>query len=95
MQGIVNLVANHEPYNYGPTYHAESDTFDKVDLRQLRLNAAIVAAVTYGYANEDVTWERQSRAEIEALIRSTDLGEQMRSMGLWEAWQNRQRGLSN
>ena len=95
MQGVVNLVANHEPYNYGPTYHAESDTFDKVDLRQLRLNAAIVAAVTYGYANEDVTWERQARAEIEALIRSTDLGEQMRSMGLWETWEAGERGRTN
>lgn len=91
----MNLVANHEPYNCGPTHQAESDTFDKVDLRQLRLNPAIVAAAALGYATEDVTWERLSRAEIEALIRSTDLGDQMRSMGHWEAWQNKRRGRSN
>jgi Zn-dependent M28 family amino/carboxypeptidase len=95
MQGIVNLVANHEPHNYGPTYHAESDTFDKVDLRQLRLNAAIVAAVAYGYATLDIGWERQSRADLEELMRSSDLGEQMRSMGLWDSWEARQRGRSN
>ncbi|MFQ5633127.1 MAG: M28 family peptidase, partial [bacterium] len=26
MRGVANLVGNHDPYNYGPNYHAESDT---------------------------------------------------------------------
>jgi hypothetical protein len=95
MQGIVNLVANHEPHNYGPTYHAESDTFDKVDLRQLRLNTAIVAAVAYGYATLDIDWGRQTRADLEELVRTTDLAEQMRSMGLWDSWKKGQRGRTN
>jgi hypothetical protein len=92
LQGVANLVANQESANYGPNYHASSDTYDKVDLRQLRLNAAIAAAVTWGFAQADVTWGRQTRAEIESLIESTDLGAQMRSFGMWELWEKGIRG---
>ena len=48
MQGVANLVANQESADYGPNYHARSDEFGRADLRQLRLNAAIAAAVTWG-----------------------------------------------
>ena len=92
MQGIPNVVASQEPANYGPNYHARSDTFDKVDLRQLRINAAIAAAVTWAFAEGDVRLPRQSRADIETLIKNTDLGEQMKSMGLWSGWASGVRG---
>jgi Zn-dependent M28 family amino/carboxypeptidase len=92
MQGIANLVANHDPYNYGPNYHAESDTFDKVDSRQLRINAAIVAALAYGFANMEVTWKRQTRAEIQNLIDTTSLRQQMDMFGLYPGWQDGSRG---
>jgi hypothetical protein len=92
MEGIGNLVANQESANYGPNYHARTDTFDKVDQEQLRLNAAIAAAVVWGFAEMDVDWHRQSRDEIEALIESTDLGEEMKSFGLWTAWESGRRG---
>ncbi len=93
MQGVANLVANMASANYGPNYHSRSDTFDKVDLEQLRLNAAIAAAVTWGFANDDVTWRRQTRAEIQQLIDATDLGEQMKTFwGLYAAWESGERG---
>ena len=93
MQGVANLVANMESANYGPHYHARSDTFDKVDLEQLRLNAAIAAAVTWGFANDDVPWRRQTRAEIQQLIDTTDLGQQMKTFwGLFAAWESGERG---
>src|SRR5439155_10826588 len=41
LEGVPNLVANQEAEKYLPDYHAESDTFDKVDLREARSNAAI------------------------------------------------------
>ena len=52
----------------------------------------VAAAVVWGFATMDVTWGRQNRAEIEALIARTDLGDQMKSFGLWEAWVKGERG---
>jgi hypothetical protein len=92
LEGVANLVANQEPANYGPNYHARSDTFDKVDLRQLRLNAAVAAALAWGLAQGEVAWRRQTRAEVESLVESTSLEEQMASFGFLEAWQNGTRG---
>ncbi len=92
MEGVGNLVANQESANYGPNYHARSDTYDKVDLKQLRLNAAIAAAVTYGFATMPVNWKRQSREEVENLINTTDLGAQMKSFNVWNDWAEGKRG---
>jgi hypothetical protein len=92
MEGVGNLVANQESANYGPNYHAETDTFDKVDPQSLRINAAIAAAVTLGFADMDVDWARQGRSEIQALIDRTDLGDQMRTFGFYEPWVAGERG---
>lgn len=92
MHGIANLVANQAPANYGPNYHARSDTFDRVDATQLRLNAAITATVSLGYATMDVTWKRQTRAEVEQLVASSDLEAQMSMFGIWEDWVGKRRG---
>ena len=92
MEGVGNLVGNHEAAAYGPNYHAATDTFDKVDQRQLRLNAAIAAVVTWGIASMDVDWQRQSREELQALIDATDLGDQMKTFGMWDTWQSGERG---
>lgn len=92
IQGVANLVANHDSYNYGPTYHGSNDNFDKVDLRQLRYNAAIVAAVVYAFAEMDVTWQRQSRDEIQTLIDTTGLGAEMRTFGMMAGWEDGTRG---
>lgn len=92
MEGIGNLVANQEDANYGPNYHAASDTFDKVDLQQLKLNSAVAAAVTYGFANMAVTWHRQTREDLENLIKTTDLKTQMKSFAVWDDWSAGTRG---
>jgi carboxypeptidase Q len=92
MQGVATIVGNQESANYGPNYHARSDTFDKANAQQLRLNAAIAAAIVYGVANSDVSFRRQTRAEVEQLVRSTDLADQMRSFGILQAWESGARG---
>ncbi len=92
MQGVANLVGNHDPYNYGPNYHAESDTYDKVDMRQVKINAAVVAALVYGFANMDVTWKRQTRDEIQTLIDTTPLRQQMDMFNLYPGWLDGSRG---
>jgi len=92
MQGVANLVANQESANYGPNYHARSDEFGRADLRQLRLNAAIAAAVTWGFATLDLSLPRQTAAQVDSLVRSTDLGEQMKSFNVYESWEAGERG---
>ncbi|NIM13905.1 MAG: M20/M25/M40 family metallo-hydrolase [Candidatus Aminicenantes bacterium] len=94
MQGIATLVPNQAPANYGPNYHAASDTFDKVDLHQLKLNAAIMAALIYGFADMDVTWKRHTRAQIQQLIDTTDLKQMMETFGLYSGWLDGTRGIS-
>jgi hypothetical protein len=93
MQGVANLVANQESANYGPNYHARSDEFDKADLRQLRLNGAIAAAVTWGFATLDLSLPRQTAAQVDSLVRNTDLADQMRSFNVYQAWEAGERGL--
>jgi Zn-dependent M28 family amino/carboxypeptidase len=92
MHGVGNLVGNHEPSVYGPTYHAHSDTYDKVDLKNLKINSAIVAAVALGFANMEVDWKQQSRPEVERLVSSTDLEAQMKMFGIWDQWIEGRRG---
>jgi hypothetical protein len=92
MEGVANLVANQEAANYGPNYHARSDEFGQVDRQQLRLNAAIIAAMTLRFAEMPVTWRRQSRADIERMVTTSDLRQQMESMGIWEEWRSGARG---
>jgi carboxypeptidase Q len=93
MQGVPNLVANQESANYGPNYHARSDEFGRADLRQMRLNAAIAAAVTWGFATLDRPLPRQTAAQADSLVRNTDLADQMKSFNVYEAWEAGKRGL--
>ncbi len=93
VEGVPNLVALQESANYGPNYHARTDTFEQVDLEQLRLNAAIAAAVLFAFADQpELKLPRQSRLQIEQLIESTTLQQEMKSFGVWEAWEQGLRG---
>ena len=93
LEGIANLVANQESANYGPHYHASTDTFDKVDLEQMKKNAVVAATVTLAFANQDFDLPRQSRAEVEELVANTSLGDQMRTFwSLYDMWERGERG---
>ncbi|MDJ0918920.1 MAG: M28 family peptidase [Woeseiaceae bacterium] len=95
VQGIPNLIAAQSDANYASNYHAESDTFEKVDQAQVRLNSAIAAAVIWGFANDTDRLPRQTRAEIWKLINSTDLETQMRTFAVWDAWVKGERGRND
>jgi len=93
VEGVPTLVANQDGPPYLPDYHAESDTFDKVDQEQLKANAALAAVVTWGLADlPTAPAPRQSRAEVEALVRATGIDEQMKLFGLWEPFVRGERG---
>jgi Zn-dependent M28 family amino/carboxypeptidase len=92
MEGVATVVANQEPATYGPNYHARSDTYDKVDLVQVRKNAVIAAAATWAFADDDIPWRRHDAAGVARLVEQAGLRPQMEAMGLWEPWQRGERG---
>lgn len=91
--GVPTLVASQDPANYMQNYHAMSDTFDKVDLRNLRKEVAEAAAVVVGIANAPQRFgTRQDRAQVEQLLHDTHLEDTMKLNGVWPAWEGGQRG---
>ncbi len=51
IEGVPTLVANQEPANYMLNYHAASDTFDKVDITELKRHVAIAAITAFALAD--------------------------------------------
>lgn len=93
LEGVPTLVANQEEANYLPNYHAASDTFDKVDMRELKLHTVIAALTAWGIADRtEPLGKRLSRAEIEMQMKETGLDQQLKTLGYWEAWQSGARG---
>jgi hypothetical protein len=89
LDGVPTMVANQEEANYLPNYHAASDTFDKVDMRELKINAAIAAVTAWGVADRaEPLGKRLTRAEIDQQLVDTGLDEKMKQQGAWEGWQN-------
>lgn len=89
LEGVPTLIANQDEANYLPNYHAASDTFDKVDLRELKINTVIAAVTAWGIADRpEPLGKRLSRGEIEQQLADTGLDEKMKLEGLWELWQN-------
>jgi carboxypeptidase Q len=93
LEGVPTLVAEQDEANYLPNYHAASDTFDKVDIRELKINTVIAAVTVWGIADRsEPLGKRLSRAEIERLLKDTNLDQKMKDVGYWEPWQNGTRG---
>ena len=93
LEGVPNLVASQDAERYLPDYHAESDTYDKVDFREARMNAAIAAATVSGIANAPSRLgPRQSRADVSKLLDKSGLADQMRTWGIWPEWEKGLRG---
>jgi hypothetical protein len=88
LEGVPTLVAEQEEANYLINYHAMSDTFDKVDLAQLKKHVAEAAALTFGiaYAPERLG-PRLHHAQIEQTMVETHLDELMKTFGMWQPWQ--------
>jgi len=93
VEGVPTLVANQEVANYLENYHAASDTFDKVDVRELKLNTVLAAVTAWGIADRtEPIGKRQSRAEVEALVKETGLDKQLKLYKLWNDFQSGARG---
>src|SRR5713101_4237370 len=93
LEGVPTFVANQEEANYLLNYHAMSDTFDKVDLAQLKKHVAEASAVTIGLANApEPPGPRLHHAQIEQTLVETHLADQLKTFGMWSDWQTGKRG---
>ena len=93
LEGVPKLVANQEPDEYMLNYHAASDTYDKVDIPALQKQVAVAALTAYALANDEKRIApRQTRAQIEELLKRTGLRQEMKTFGVWEMWQDGKRG---
>jgi carboxypeptidase Q len=93
LEGVPTLTASQEISNYLQNYHAASDTLDKVDIRELKLTTILAAVTAWGVADRaEPLGKRQTRAELEVLIKETGLDQQMKTLGYWEEWTSGKRG---
>jgi carboxypeptidase Q len=89
LEGVPTLIADQEEANYLPNYHAASDTFDKVDMRELKINTVIAAVTAWGIADRaEPLGKRFSRSEIEQQLKESGLDKKMKEQGYWPLWQN-------
>lgn len=87
LSGVPNFVGMQDPAPYLPDYHAESDTFDKVNAREAKAAEAVLAALVWDLANRDKRpGPRQTRDEVETLLRTSHVDEQMKALGQWDDW---------
>jgi hypothetical protein len=95
LAGVPNLVANQDAIPYLPDYHAESDVFDMVNVREAKNNDGIAAALVWGLADSrNPPARRQTRSEVEKLLVDTKLDEQMKAFGQWDDWVSGKRGVN-
>jgi hypothetical protein len=93
IEGVPTFVANQLEGNYLINYHAMSDTFDKVDIPQLKKHTAEAAALTFGIANApERVGPRLTHDQIEQTMRETHLDEQLKTFGIWDEWEQGTRG---
>jgi carboxypeptidase Q len=94
LSGVPNLVGIQDPIPYLPDYHAESDTFDRVNAREEKNTEAIASVLLWSFAeNPERPARRQTRAEVEKLVIDTKLDEQMKAFGQWDDFKAGKRGL--
>ena len=70
-----------------------SDTFDKVDIPQLKKHTAEMTVVAFGLANaKERIAPRLTRAQIEKTLLDTHVDQQLKALGIWSEWEQKKRG---
>jgi len=96
LEGVPTLVADQKEANYLINYHAMSDTFDKVDLLQLKKHVAEAAALTFGIADDrERIGPRLKHDQINQTLRETHMDDLMKTFGMWQAWQDKKLGRTD
>ncbi len=93
LEGVPTFVAEQEEANYLENYHAVSDTYDKVDIPQLKKHVAEAAALAVGLADlPEKIGPRLNHDQIEQTMRDTNSVDLLKAFGIWDEWASGQRG---
>jgi len=93
LEGVPALVAIQDTGSYVLPYHSEVDTFDKVDMDQVRARAQIAAATILGLADLDRRiGPRLDRDGVEKMLQRSGMADQMKFLQLWDDWESGERG---
>lgn len=93
LEGVPALIAIQDTEHYAPSYHSAADAYDKVDERALRERARYAAGAVFALADAvERLGPRLTREEIARLLARTSLDDQLKFLGIWDAWQSGRRG---
>jgi Zn-dependent M28 family amino/carboxypeptidase len=93
LEGILTLDPREKPANTMLRDRATAATLGKADIAALKRQVGTAAITAYALADtSEPLAQRQSRAEIEQLLKSTGLSEEMMIKGFWPAWKSGERG---
>ena len=93
LEGVPALVALQDTSDYVRPYHSAADTYNRVEIGQLRPRIRTAAAAAFGIADlEERFGRRLDREGVEAVLRRTQLDEQMRFLRFWSQWESGARG---
>lgn len=93
LEGVPTLYANQVEANYIINYHAMSDTFDKVNLAELKKLVGEAAVTTFAIADApERLGTRLSRAQVEKILQESHEDESMKLSGAWKDWESGSRG---
>jgi hypothetical protein len=88
-------VANQDAARYLPSYHAESDTVDRVNARELRANSALASSLVGWVAESPERFGRRlTHEEVGKVLSDTKLDAQMKAFAQWEDFQSGKRGAA-
>jgi carboxypeptidase Q len=93
LEGVPTFMANQQEANYLINYHAMSDTFDKVDMEQVKKHVAEAAYLSFSLANgAERVGPRFTRPQIEQAMHETHADDLMKMFGMWDDWEKGKMG---
>jgi carboxypeptidase Q len=93
LEGVPTFVADQQEANYLENYHAVSDTYDKVDVPQLKKHVAEAAALSVALADlAEKIGPRLTHDQIEQTMRESNSVDMLRAEGIWDDWVSGKRG---
>ncbi|MGB7585323.1 MAG: M20/M25/M40 family metallo-hydrolase [Terriglobales bacterium] len=96
LEGVPTFMANQKEANYLINYHAMSDTFDKVDMEQLKKHVTEAAYLSFSLANSaERVGPRWTRAQIEQAMHETHADDLMKTFGMWDQWESGKLGRTD